>query len=224
MKTRNVVLILTVIIVIFQSCLPSLHPLYTENTIVLNDDILGTWIDGDSDYENIVFLEDGTPALADSSRKEKYGVSSVFKFEKADDNSYKLIHYDDDGIEAKFDIYVVKLGENYYLDFYPITEFQDPKNDFNFDYKKFNAFEAWHYYPVHTFAKLTFKDGKMNIALFDTEYLGKLIKENRVRIKYENTEYGIIFTAGTKQLQEFVLKYGNDEKLYMETSDLVKSS
>ncbi len=41
------------VLVLFSGCLlPSLHPLYTEKTILVNDDIIGVWIDNDiQDYE-----------------------------------------------------------------------------------------------------------------------------------------------------------------------------
>ncbi len=51
--------LLTIVICLFAvSCIPSLHPIYTENDIVLNDRIIGEWMDENSDREEIQMFKD----------------------------------------------------------------------------------------------------------------------------------------------------------------------
>ena len=51
----------------------------------------------------------------------------------------------------------------------------------------------------------------------------KLLKEEPNAIKHELVEDGIILTASTEQLQQFVLKYADDERVFSEETTLTRS-
>jgi len=65
--------------------------------------------------------------------------------------------------------------------------------------------------PVHAFLRLSLESDSLGIAYLDDSFLD----ENSELIKHEVVdEHGIILTASTKELQDFVLKYAEDEKAF----------
>ncbi|MCO6477884.1 MAG: hypothetical protein J5I94_14735 [Phaeodactylibacter sp.] len=71
------------------SCIPSLHPLYSEDTLDFREEILGEW----------------------KNDKE------TWDFSKGDGKYYKLVFSDEDE-RTEFKAHLVRLGEHYFFDFY----------------------------------------------------------------------------------------------------------
>ncbi len=69
-------------------CLRSLHPLYTEKTLVFEQTLIGTWVDQDS---------------------------SVWTFAQSGQKAYDLI-YTEKGSPGRFEARLVKLGKLTFLD------------------------------------------------------------------------------------------------------------
>jgi hypothetical protein len=92
MKTQKF-LILIVLIAILSGCLPSLNPIYTENDIFFNKDLVGTWTEADKEKEKWIFEKDG-------------------------ENQYKLT-YLEEGKKASFKAHLAKIGEYHFLNLYP---------------------------------------------------------------------------------------------------------
>ena len=169
----------------FSGCLVfSFYPLYTEEDLFANDLLLGEFYDSDSalwhfDYKMVG--EEGN--------------------KKADSTAYILTIKEkgEEFIKASFVVKVIKLSENYFLDFY-IEDYEYAHG------KDPNLFDL-HLMPVHTFAKAGIEDGIISINWFDPDWLEKLIKENKIRIHHENNGEHILLTAKPKELQKFVIKY-----------------
>jgi len=81
-----------VLVVAFGGCLPSLHSLYTDDTLVFRDELLGKWSD-----------EEG-----------------IWEFRDAGDMEYELRVFD--GKEGRFSAYLVQLDDMLFLDIYPVGE------------------------------------------------------------------------------------------------------
>ena len=77
------------LMVLLPSCIPSLHPLYTADTLVFESSLLGTWAQEDETYT----------------------------FEKLKGKTY-LLTYGSQEDTLKYKVHLVKLGEYYYFDFY----------------------------------------------------------------------------------------------------------
>lgn len=187
MKARNFSIIL-IITLFFSGCVVySFYPLYTEKDLFPNDILTGNWIDDEGthwDFEH-AFVQGKTPKEIDST-------------------SHVLHLKDKDERESEFSVHVIKLGGHYFLDFY-LEEFLD---DDNLDLADF------HIIPVHTFAKLTVEENKLQINWFDQDWLEDLIKENKIRIHHEMNDDLILLTAKPKELQKFVSKYVNSEEAF----------
>ncbi|MEM1323449.1 MAG: hypothetical protein AAGG75_24495 [Bacteroidota bacterium] len=174
------------LLLLINGCIPSIHPLYTQKDLIKDDRIVGTW--GEAPKKQWIFK-----ALSNKS----YGLS-----------------YSDEEVEDKFVTHLLKLGDNYYLDFYPQE-----------DHKEADAHTILGYMtqlPVHNFAKLEINETQIQMHFFDTEWLEKLFEQRKIRIKHEKTSNYILLTAPTKDLQQFILKYADEEAAYSKTIILNK--
>jgi hypothetical protein len=214
MNTKLFVLALFLSSFFIQGCIPSLHPLYTKDSLVYIEDILGIWTDADMTQDD--------KKLQITLNDVNNDMPEMWSFEKGDDSSYKLIHVDGDGRAARFDVHIVKLGENYFIDFYrdDPNKSDKEKYDFGFNSDKLNGLEAFHLLPVHTFAKLEITDSHLKISMFDGDFLKKLFKEKRIRLKHEEVDDNIVLTAQPKELQQFIMKYGNEKEAFIEPTTL----
>lgn len=170
------------LVLFFQACIPSLHPLYTEDTIVFEESILGYWSDGPNQQ---------------------------WHFQKGTNNNYQLI-FTDNKKETEYNVHLVKLGDTHFLDFYLAENLPE-------DY-------ITPLIPSHTFAKVIWEEDKLEIYFFDYEWLEKLFKQRKIRLKHEVLEDGtIVLTTPTEELQKFVQKYAHEEEAFVEPNELLRA-
>jgi len=193
MKTRKFLFYL--LASLLGSCVPSLHPLYTDKELVFDEKLLGSWGDGEQKWE------------FKKGEKEK---------------SYDLVT-DEKGKKGEFTVYLVKIQDSFkadkekeaarqallFLDLYP----KEPKLEAN-DFYKF------HLLPVHTFLKIEQLGTTLKIRAMNPEKLQEMLKDKPDLIKHEVVEDRIVLTASTKQLQKFMLEHVKDEGLFAEATEL----
>jgi len=90
------VICVSLLAVVLGGCFPlSIHPLYTDNTLVFEEKLLGKWADGDE----------------------------IWQFTQDSNNSYKLRIIDGgDGKEGYFNAHLIKLENMLFLDIFPDGE------------------------------------------------------------------------------------------------------
>ncbi|MFQ5445617.1 MAG: hypothetical protein ACE5FF_01680 [Saprospiraceae bacterium] len=214
MKLKIIVFALLGVVFFLQSCIPSIHPIYTKDKLVEVKEIPGVWV-GTAD-------DDGGRTITDEDEKMKITVKSdtgqaeTWTFSKRGDKSYLLIHVDEEGRPAAFDVHIIKLDENYFMDFYPTDMPQGNVFSSNLQLDNLNSFQAIHLIAVHTFAKMELKDGLLTIRMFDPDFLQKLFERKQIRIKHEETEDGYILTASPEELQKFASKYAHVKEAFLE--------
>ena len=177
------------------SCVPSLHPLYTDKELVFDEKLLGSW--GESDQ--------------------------VWEFKKGEkEKSYDLVT-DEKGKKGEFTVYLVRIQDSakadkekesarqtlLFLDLYP----KEPKLEANDFYK-------YHLLPVHTFLKIEQPGTSLKIRAMNPEKLQEMLKDKPDLIKHEVVEDRIVLTASTKQLQKFMLEHANDEGLFGDPTEM----
>ena len=177
---------LLVLLFIANACLPTLHPLYHSKDLVLIEGLSKWWKMTTPSDKSYTWHFEPNP---DAKEFEEYK------------NIYKVVIASESDT-ATYAGGILKLGENYYLDLYLV--------DFESDLPLAND----HLYPVHSVWKFEFSATQIQIYPFNSSWIRDLIKNNQVRIKYEETVKGIIVTAGTDELQSFVKKYGSDERAF----------
>ena len=88
--------------VIVGGCVPSLHPLFTENELIFDSNLVGKWSQPNS--------------------------PSYWEFKRAANNKYEVTYKDEKGL-AKFEGMLGKIGSDTFLDLYP-QDMNIPGNDF----------------------------------------------------------------------------------------------
>ncbi len=190
---------------LLESCIPSLHPIYTEDKLVVVKELPGTWNDLQTDGE---------------------AKTETWQFRSGEGKNYLLVHTDKQGISAAFDVHVVKLGSHFFLDFFPTDLPQDEKGNsiggIVKSLEKVNEMQSWHLLPVHTFARLEVSQNELKINMFDPEFLANLLKNKQIRIKHEKTEDGYVLTASPEELQKFAEKYATEKEAYLDNAIVLK--
>jgi len=202
MKSKNLFLFLVFVCLLFQGCIPSLHPLYTKDKLVMKESVMGVW-------------KTQVDSTADKNSKSIM-YNSEWHFMPHNGESYTLIYYDSEGMPGVFEAHLLRLNEEYFFNFQPIESHE------GIDRQKFNEFEALHYYPANTFAKVTFEGEGMSISMLNGSFVERLLENNRIRIKHEKVKDHYILTASSDELQKFVLKYSDTEDAFSDAEVLTK--
>lgn len=185
MKSKSVVLVSLLVLFLSGCMVFSFYPLYTEEDLFPNDLLVGEWLDTDSTTWKFDFNYFGKPVLENRD-------STAFVLRMKEKGSQEFSN-------QKFMVHIIELGGHYFLDFYMEEYLKDDDPTF------------WdlHLLPVHTFAKLELDGDEAKISWFSSDWLEKLIEQNRTHIQHENNGYHILLTAKVQELQEFVVRYVN---------------
>jgi hypothetical protein len=191
---KKILLAALILAFLLPGCIPSLHPLYTDDVLAYRPELLGKWTDDQG---------------------------STWHFQPSHDGKYYSLDFingtDESGNAPteKYEAHLVQLGNHYFLDFYP--EAGKGKLEEEFSLAVVIA--------THSFARVDFEGEGIVIRLFDYEWLEKLFKERKIRMKHEKLSDGeIILTASSKELQGFVHKYAEEEKAYIDPVYLNKTA
>jgi hypothetical protein len=182
--------------VVLGGCVPvlSLHPLYTKEDIQFKEELLGIWADGSND----------TMWEFKPSEESEAGYELVFTGESEEGEPKGL-----------FVAHLVKLEDKFFLDIYPANLPGGDPEDPNTTPWPYNMF---FFLPAHTFLKVEFiGTNSMKVLITDDDKLGELLGENPNAIRHEVVEDydgNIVLTASTKELQAFVMKYAEDERVF----------
>jgi len=195
MRTRK--LLFYLLAAILSGCVPvmSLHPLYTEKDVVFDEKLLGTWVD-----------DPNSPDM-------------TWQFKRTDksDKTYELL-VSGDKVSGSFLAHLVKLDNKWFLDVYPnkLPCEQQKLEDMKWGYNAFFLLS------VHTFIKVDLIESRLKIWLTMDDDAEKLLKQDPNAVKHEVVkDYSIVLTAQTKELQEFVIKYAEDKRLFADARILI---
>lgn len=201
MKSKNLLLVLAVALFFSRCVIWSFYPLYSEKDLFENEILTGNW-SGDDGNLNWSF---------EHPKKNSQSVET-------DKTKYVLSYTDCDSAYTTYDVHILKLEGNYFLDFY-LTEITTPDGKVANENKNI-AFWTFHIFPVHTFAKLTIENDTLQIDWFDGEWLKDQIKEKKIKIKHEMNDDNLLLTAKTADLQKLVVKYANTEAAFKDGNKL----
>ncbi len=210
MKRIQLILILVILYLIQTGCfLKSVHPLVEEENAILVEGLEGIW---ETDDQRWTFINDasqfknlgqylGENIEVDMDEDEDLGLGDVYiiLFENLEENSADT---------SIFMGMVTELNDAYFLDLSVVAESISALEESE------SNFVDSHFFPVHTFSKITLKDNRLDIELFQSSFIKELISSNRIRIKHEETDDTILITASTHELRKFVEKYAHEEDAY----------
>lgn len=175
-------------LLLLAGCLPtSLNPLYTDKDIVFDPALVGTWAGENSPEETWTFRADG-------------------------EKKYKLVLKDEEGKSGEFEVHLLKLGGQQFLDLFPgETGFKD--------WNKMDTYKI-HFIPAHSFLKVERITPDLEVSQMDLEWLQKFLQKRPSAIKHEVLDGRIVFTAPTRELQKFVVKHLKTAGAFGEVSKL----
>lgn len=208
MKTRKFLFYL--LAGLLGSCVPvmSLHSLFTEENIVFDEKLLGTWVDDPNSPKGTWEFK----RVADSAQKD-WELPPPKKPEKA----YKLLLSNEEGAKGSFFAHLVKLEGRLFLDVFPSQlpcAQLDPKQDW--------VFNTVFLIPGHSFAVIDSIEPQLKIRWTNEDEMEKFLKEQPNALKHELVEDRIVLTASTDELQKFVLKYADDKRIFPEEAVLTR--
>lgn len=191
---KRIVLTVTIGLLIFMtSCITiSLNPIYNQDDLVSNDTIVGDWI----------------------------GAKSIWTFTKEGELSYRLSYKECAEPEedpsnfssctlADFRVKFIKINGQYFADFYPI------------DYSSTdNQMLLAHLRAFHSFAKIEIIKNELKIAFLDNKWMEIKLDSEPKTIDHLSTKDGVILTATTEKLQDFINKYSKDKEAFSNTFEL----
>lgn len=174
MRRFTLIVVILAAALFAQGCLiVSIHPLYTENDIVFEEALLGVW-------------------NADSTDGESW------RFERAEDNAYRMTITENGKQPGLFEAHLVKLGEYLFLDLYP----EEPDG--------VNEFFISHVIPSHSIWRVAFTGDTLSLAGLNFEWLTQELEAGRLDLEYEEIKDMLVLTGEPRDLQIFVLKHPNE--------------
>jgi hypothetical protein len=197
MRKIIVSMILTSVVLCLVGCLTTLHPIFTAEDLMIDSRLFGNW-EKAKDKTKVTYRQPDAYEMNNLSAALQRRAGKIYMLDEKDERG---------NIKSTYYAFMIKLGKYYYMDYYPASEKERRSAD--------NFFAA-HYIPMHSIYRIEFKDNNsFNVQRLDGGYLEKLIKNKQIRIKHEVMEEGgILITAPTEELQQYLIKYSDVREAY----------
>jgi hypothetical protein len=160
----------------------SIHPLYFEKDLIFNPELVGIW----------------------APEKAGEEASETWTFLPAAEKAYRLVVKEENGHEGFFEVHMLRLGKEIFLDFFP----EEPEGT--------NEFFLSHVIPAHSFMRISLEGHVLRMAFMDYSWLEEKIEAGKIQIKHETRDNMIVLTASTQALQDFVQKHLNEAFVFEE--------
>ena len=199
MKKVSIILTFTFLVIFLSSCLRTLHPIFTTKDIVYDPKLIGTWKTENQGTKGFVII---TNLAVDNSIELPEKISTIRQ------KGYLISYQDEDGkATGQYIAFLARIGKHLYFDYFPA----DKK-----DSKTIDEFFASHFVKMHTSYRVDFSNnGSFELSQLDELYVTKLIDEKKIRISHEKGANGnIVITASTDELQQYIIKYGDEPGAY----------
>lgn len=197
------------------SCIPSLHPLYTEKDLKTDDRLVGTWKEVSREkYDTYTWKVTRKKAARKMSGFLTPASAGLYEEPGQTDsllNYYHVVSGSRSVEDQAFSLHLVELGGRDFIDLYPT------------DWDVSHEFLSWHLVEMNVFSRIEITQDTLFVKFLDRETLEGLIRDDRIRITHLDLNGRILITASTGELQEFMRKYGGDPRIYMPADTLVRA-
>ena len=195
------------LLIFLSGCLTTIHPIFTEKDLAYDSKLIGAWDTENEGKKGKVIISN----LATENSLELPGNISAIK-----QQGYFIIYKDENGKTSdQYIAFLARIGKHLYFDYYPA----DKKED-----RKLDEFFGVHFVKMHTSYRVEIlKDGSFELSQLDGSYVKSLIDEKKIRISHEtDADDNTIITASTKELQQYLLKYGDEPSAYRSDKTIFK--
>jgi len=139
----------------------------------------------------------------------------VWQFESATNKMYRLTVTEKEDKQGKFDAHLFKLRQEYFLDLIPS----------DCDYATNQAdLVAASMFPGHLLVHVSQLEPELKLAFFDFDWLQKYLEQNPKALAHHQEGDRIVLTAGTRDLQKFVLKHLGEGELFEKPGAMVRQT
>lgn len=136
--------------------------------------------------------------LGEWQEKDKSDNPDVWEFESTTNKMYKLTITEKEGKRGRFNAHLFQYKQEYFLDLIP--------DDCHYATNQADLVAA-SMYPGHLLVRVPQIEPELKLAFFDFGWLGKFIEKNPKALAHHKEGDHIVLTAGTRDLQRFVLKH-----------------
>jgi len=201
MKTRKI--LFYCLAALLGGCVPvlSLQPLFTSQTLIFEEQLLGTWVDDANEPDISWQFARLEPNAADELPDVLEGLS---------EKVYRLNLRDEEDRRGTFLAALVKLNGKLFLDVFA-DKFPSGKEDIEEMDLFYNAF---FFVRAHTFIKVDMTETELTLRLTNDDKMQTLLDTEPNAVPSVEVDDHIILTASTPALQAFVAKYADDERIF----------
>jgi hypothetical protein len=202
------------------SCLTSLHQLVTYDQVITDNRFAGQW----RQDNNAVFkIEDLLKSnyYNNTASASVHGKPAKPGFDSREDSllyskSY-VISFAKSGYDYTMIASLMRLGDNMYADFIPVAVSKTGSA------MSGSIFDGSDYMISHSIAKIIFTGGNMEIKFLNDDFIGDQLQKGTLAIKYEYdpTFKTTLVTAPSAWIRQFLLKYGDMERLYSSENTII---
>lgn len=197
---KIIIISIAIIATTLTSCVTTLHPLVSKETVTTDNRVIGSWTGNDGDILVQPFLSSDLHQKAVQENSV-----SILANEKTDnDAKFYVVSFERNNISYNMRASLVKLDGQLFMDLRPESSGGEGM-DYSMDYM-----------PAYSIAKVQIEDGKMILLFADGAFIKEQVVNDRLRIKHETDGlFGtFLITASTAELQQFIKKYADDARLF----------
>ena len=208
---------LAIIIISLSSCITSLQPLVSYDSITKDDRVIGNWA-----HESDAFKIEPLPQSEFAKQIEKIALNQKGQSqlltgnERRDSIFYSkmyMVSFERQGASYNMAAAIIKLNGNMFMELYPVA-----MNDTKMKEDLSNPYSLnYDYLPGFTMAKVEMGVNQQLVLKFvDGSFVKQQILSGNMKLKHEANELfdTFIITASTNELRQFVTKYANDERVF----------
>jgi len=136
--------------------------------------------------------------------------NTTWEFSRTEEpqNAYKLIFSDEEDKKGLFVAHLVKLKDKLFLDACPAPWEQQDPNKIEW------AYNTLFLIPAHTFIKINSIEPQLKMQVTDDEKMREFLEADPNAVKHTLLDDKPVLTASTEELQAFVLKYADDDRVF----------
>jgi hypothetical protein len=151
--------------------------------------------------------------LGEWQEKDKSDNPDVWKFESTTNKTYKLTVTEKESKQGRFNAHLFQLKQEYFLDLIP--------DDCNYATNQADLVAA-SMYPGHLLVRVPQLEPVLKLALFDFGWLQKFLEKKPKALAHHKEGDHIVLTAGTRDLQRFVLKHLGEDELFEKPDEMIR--
>lgn len=228
---KKIFLSLSICSILFlSSCVFSLFPIYTQETLVEIPEFEGEWTNENGDQiivkklgvisEMSVSIEPGEDDYIiqkGDTIRDRTAVAEYYENELKNDITSmlgkKITGYEmtikDNEDSIKYRVHLANIGSSLFLDQFPYDE------DIHLDNGSvYMTAMKGNFIPVHSFMKIEISPNELRLISFDLDKMQKLFRSNKIRLRHEEVDDLTIITAKPEEIQKFLSVYADRKDVF----------